>query len=98
VNNTYINVRGKGFYMKNITMYTTSYCGFCNAAKKMLTDRGNEFKDIDVSSDDVLRAEASLKAGGYRTVPMIFVGDTFVGGHSDLVAKISSGEWDKLIK
>ncbi len=84
--------------MKKITIYTTAYCGYCHGAKKVLNDRGDAFDDIDVTNDNAARQEGSEKAGGYSTVPMIFVEDTFIGGYTELAQKIKSGEWDKLTK
>jgi len=83
--------------MKKIRIFTTAYCGYCSAAKNVLSEKGLQFEAIDVSGDSATRQKASDKAGGFRTVPMIFVGETFVGGHSDLVAKIKSGEFQKLV-
>jgi glutaredoxin 3 len=34
---------------------------------------------------------------GQRTVPQIWVGDTHVGGYTDLAALDSSGELDRLL-
>ena len=41
--------------------------------------------------DDDARAEMVQKAGGRRTVPQIFIGDTHVGGCDDLMALDARG-------
>ena len=74
-----------------ITMYTTKYCGYCVAARRLLQRRGYAYEDIDVSSDPALRQQISRRAGNYRTVPMIFIGDEFIGGFDQLAAMDRSG-------
>ena len=32
--------------MKKITIYTTRFCGYCNAAKKWLEQKGLEYQEI----------------------------------------------------
>ena len=72
-------------------MYTTRYCGYCVAARRLLDRRGYAYEDIDVSGDYALRQEMSRRAGNYRTVPMIFIDDEFIGGFDELAALDRSG-------
>jgi len=65
-------------------IYTKPTCPFCIKAKELLTARGIEFEEFDVSHDAKLRAEVSESVGGYNTVPMIFLDGEFVGGNSEL--------------
>ena len=53
-------------------------------------------EDYDVS-DDAERAKMIEIAGGRRTVPQIFIGDTHVGGFDDLSALDKDGELDKML-
>lgn len=73
-------------------MYSTRYCGFCVAARRLLQRRGYVFEDIDVSHDNALRHQISKQAGNYRMVPMIFINEDFVGGYEELAALDRSGE------
>ncbi len=73
-------------------MYSTRYCGFCVAARRLLQRRGYVFEDIDVSFDNALRNRISKEAGNYRTVPMIFIDDRFIGGYEELAALDRNGE------
>ena len=82
----------------NIVLYTTPYCGYCNSAKRLLRERGHAFVEIDVSNNSSLRGEVSAANGNYPTVPMIFVGDTFVGGYTDLAALDRAGGLAPLVK
>jgi glutaredoxin 3 len=69
-----------------IVLYTTKFCGFCAAAKRLLTKKGLSFEEIDVGFDTDKRAEMTQRAGGMRTVPQIFIHDRHVGGYTELAA------------
>lgn len=84
--------------MKSITLYSTDYCSYCRAAKQLLEARGLAFMEIDLTHDDDLRRNISAKAGNYRTVPMIFIGEQFIGGYDQLRELDQSGELAKLVK
>lgn len=77
-------------------MYTRGFCGYCAAARRLLADRGVEFKEIDVTMDAGARREM-MERSGRRTVPQIFVGDHHVGGYDELKALDLSGELDALL-
>jgi glutaredoxin 3 len=72
--------------MKKITVYSAGYCPYCTQAKRLLTELKLTFEDISLDGNDELREKLSAENGGYRTVPMIFIGDEFIGGFSDLAA------------
>ncbi|QLQ20361.1 MAG: glutaredoxin 3 [Exiguobacterium profundum] len=83
--------------MKPVEIYTTPLCGYCHAAKSLLTRKGVAFTEIDVSRDPTLRAAMTDRAGGRRTVPQIFIGGTHVGGCDDLYALDGAGRLDPLL-
>ena len=70
--------------MTRIVLYTTPFCGYCRAAKRLLTDKALDFEQIDVSFDDAKRAEMIDHAHGRRTVPQIFIHGRHVGGYDEL--------------
>lgn len=78
-------------------MYTTQWCGYCAAARKLLNDKGVSFEDIDVGMDNNLRQEMTEKSGGGTTVPQIFINDQPIGGYDDMAALERQGELDKLL-
>ena len=82
---------------KSIILYTKDYCPYCKAAKALLAVKGVTFTDIEITDNDVLMAEMVKKSGRY-TVPQIFIGDTHVGGGSDLAALEAAGELDSLLR
>lgn len=83
--------------MKPVEIYTSPLCGFCHAAKRLLTQKGITFSEIDVFSDPSRKPEMIKRANGGRTVPQIFIGDTHVGGCDDLYALERSGKLDPLL-
>lgn len=83
--------------MQNIKVYVTNYCPYCTQAKRLLTSKNLEFETIDLSNDPDKRAKLSADNNGYRTVPMIFIGDKFIGGFQELHGLDQSGELDKLV-
>ena len=83
--------------MPRIEIYTSPLCGFCHAAKRLLTQKGASFEEIDVSRQPERRAEMMQRANGGRTVPQIFIGDRHVGGCDDLYALDRAGKLDPLL-
>ncbi len=72
--------------MQPVKMYSTQVCPYCVHAKALLKQRGVEtIEDIRVDLDPAQRATMMQLTGGRRTVPQIFIGDTYVGGCDDLV-------------
>ncbi|KAB2911492.1 MAG: glutaredoxin 3 [Hyphomicrobiaceae bacterium] len=83
--------------MNKVTIYTTPFCPYCLMAKRLLTQKGAAFEEINVSGDWALREELIAKSGGRRTVPQIWIGDTHVGGYDDLHALDRAGKLDPLL-
>jgi glutaredoxin 3 len=77
-------------------MYSTRFCPYCIAAKQLLERKGVAYKDFPVDGDPKLRQEMSQRSGR-RTVPQIWVGDTHVGGYTDLAALDRGGELDRML-
>jgi glutaredoxin 3 len=83
--------------MQPVEIYTTPLCGYCHAAKRLLTQKGVAFTEIDVSRDPAQRAAMVERSGGRRTVPQIFIGGRHVGGCDDLHALDRAGGLDPLL-
>ena len=83
--------------MSNVTIYTTSACPYCMMAKNLLTKKGAKFQEIDVSYDADERQSMTQRAGGRRSVPQIFIGQTHIGGCDDLHALDAKGGLDPLL-
>ena len=78
--------------MAKITVYSTSSCSFCDAAKRLLKKLNLSFDDVNLDGKDELRQKLSSENRGYRTVPMIFIGEDFIGGYNELRAMADAGK------
>ncbi len=83
--------------MKTVEIYTSPTCGYCHMAKRLLTEKGVTFVEIDVARQADKRQEMLGRANGRHTVPQIFVGDVHVGGFDDLSALDRAGKLDPLL-
>ncbi|MFZ1482619.1 MAG: glutaredoxin 3 [Paracoccaceae bacterium] len=83
--------------MKTVEIYTTPYCPYCIAAKRLLDRKGVAYAETDVSRDQGLRETMVKRAGGLRTVPQIFIGGQHVGGSDELHALDHKGRLDPLL-
>ncbi len=79
-------------------IYTTTYCGFCVRSKDLLKRKGVGFEEVDVTGDDEARSQLVERSGGQRTVPQIFIGDTHVGGYTDLAQLDREGKLDPMLQ
>jgi mycoredoxin len=58
-----------------VTMYTTTWCGYCVRLKKLMQIEGIEFAEVDIEND-AAAAELVMQAnGGNRTVPTLLFAD-----------------------
>jgi glutaredoxin 3 len=83
--------------MANVEIYTGNLCGFCTAAKRLLTQKGASFAETNVHSDPSKRAEMTQRSNGGRTVPQIFIDDIHIGGCDDLFDLERAGKLDQLL-
>ena len=80
-----------------VVIYTKFGCGFCYRAKRLLDAKGVEYTEHDITMGGPKRDEMLARAPMARTVPQIFIGDTYVGGSDDLHALDAAGELDPLL-
>ena len=83
--------------MQTVEIYTSPLCGYCHAAKRLLTDKGVSFAELDVMRDPKRRQEMMKRANGRHTVPQIFVGKAHVGGYDDMAALERAGKLDSML-
>jgi glutaredoxin 3 len=84
--------------MKPVTIYSTMMCPYCSAAKNLLSRKGVEYDEIDVTFAPRKRSDMISRAGGKRSVPQIFIGDAHVGGCDELHALEHTGKLDPMLK
>ena len=80
-----------------IEIYTRPGCGYCSAAKSLLTRKKAAFTELDVATDATLRQQMWDRAGTGSTFPQIFIGQTHVGGCDELYALDREGKLDAML-
>ncbi len=82
--------------MSHIEIYTKSYCGYCQRAKKLLKRKGLSFYEYEITHDAIMRDEM-ISRSGRTTVPQVFIDGIHVGGGEDLAKANESGELDLIL-
>lgn len=57
----------------SVTMFSTTWCGYCRRLKRQMTDAGIDFREVDLDDDPSHDARIIATTGGYRTVPTLEV-------------------------
>jgi glutaredoxin 3 len=83
--------------MKQVEIYTTRCCGYCQAAKRLLAQKNVTYTEVDVGAEPARRGEMTTRANGGRTVPQIFIGGHHVGGCDELYELERSGKLDPML-
>ena len=83
--------------MKEIKIFTTTYCPFCIKAKSLLNKKKIKFYEVDVSNDESLREKMSSMANGARSVPQIFADNIHIGDCDKIHKLDQENKLDKLL-
>ena len=83
--------------MADITVYSTTWCAYCDRAKALLKARGLRYSEINLDDDPAFRGKL-LDLTGKMTVPQIFIGERHVGGSDELHALDAAGTLDEMLK
>jgi glutaredoxin 3 len=75
-----------------VTLYTRRWCGYCFAVRRLLDQLGIQYEETPLDRQPELRNRVSKMAGGWPTVPLIFIGERFVGGYAEIAALHRRGE------
>jgi len=84
--------------MASIEIYTRQYCSYCHFAKDLLSRKGVNFREIDVTGNADMRRQMTERAQGRNTLPQIFIGSKHIGGCEELYALEDAGELDPLLQ
>jgi len=82
--------------MSTVTVYTTEPCSFCARVKGLLSTRGVQFAEVNLSKDPTGRMELAQRTG-MKSFPQVTVGDRLIGGFAELHAAAESGRLDELL-
>ena len=82
--------------MATVVMYCTRLCPYCQMASRLLQRKGVHVDKIQVDEEPARRDEMT-RITGRTSVPQIFIGDTHVGGYTELAELDMEGELDKML-
>ena len=80
-----------------VEIYTRPGCGYCSAAKSLLTRKNAVFTEFDAGVDPGHRDAMYDRAGDGATFPQIFIGEMHIGGCNELYALDREGKLDALL-
>ena len=83
--------------MAKVEIYTSPLCGYCHAAKRLLSKKGVEFEEFNLMTSPGKRSEMMDRAKGLTSVPQIFINGKHVGGSDELHELDFDGELDGLL-
>lgn len=83
--------------MAHVEIYTKFGCPYCARAKALLTKKGAEFTEYDVTSGGPKKDEMTARAPGARTVPQVFIDGKLIGGSDELAALDAKGGLEPLL-
>lgn len=59
---------------ETVTMFSTTWCGYCRRLKRQMEEAGIAYRDIDLDDDPRHDDRIIAKTGGFRTVPTLEIG------------------------
>ena len=83
--------------MQKVVIYTGPMCNYCSAAKHLLNKKKVNYIEFDIAIDSSKMKEMQEKTKGARTIPQIFIGDTYVGGYDELKSLEIAGKLNSLL-
>lgn len=83
--------------MAKVLMYSTAMCPFCIRAEQLLKRKGvTEIEKVRVDLEPHQRM-TMMERTGRRTVPQIYIGETYVGGCDELFELDHEGKLEPLL-
>jgi len=80
-----------------VEIYTKAWCGYCFRAKRLLTSKGVDFTEYDITLGGEKKAEMLERRPDAFTVPQIFIDGRPIGGSDDLARLDREGKLDSLL-
>jgi glutaredoxin 3 len=76
--------------MREIVVYTTEPCSFCNRVKGILSAHGLEFSEVNLAKDPTGRVQLA-QTTGMMTFPQVVVDGELLGGFKEVQEAAESG-------
>lgn len=82
--------------MAEFTVYGRPGCMYCHHAVKLLENHNIEFDYIDIYKKNISKGDVSKKINQpVSTMPQILHGEHYVGGCTELMSYMKSGDFKK---
>ena len=78
--------------MEKVIVYTTKNCPYCIAVKNLFKSLSVPFDEVFLDNNQELWEKLSKENNGWRTVPMVFINNQFIGGFDDTNTLHKSGK------
>ena len=83
--------------MSNVTIYTTNYCPYCRAAKRLLDSKTVKYKEIDLTENEEIKTKV-MEELGWHSIPIILINENLIGGYDQLRELEREGKLDEMFK
>ena len=80
-----------------IKIYSTSWCGPCASAKRLLDNLNQPYEEIDIETHKISREKLKEITGGI-TVPQIIINGKSIGGLDQLMQLNQDGKLKEMLK
>ena len=80
-----------------IKIYSTTWCGPCASAKRLLDELGQTYEEIDIEEKGITRQDLQEITGG-STVPQIIINGKPIGGFDSLLKMKQDGTLKEMLK
>ena len=80
-----------------IKIYSTTWCGPCASAKRLLDELGQTYEEIDIEEKGISRQDLQEITGG-ATVPQIIINGNPIGGFDSLLKMNQDGTLKEMLK
>ena len=67
-----------------IEIFSTPHCSYCDAAKKLLDEKGLAYTNLDLMADPAILEDFKTRLPRVKAVPQIFIDGEHIGGYEDL--------------
>jgi phosphoadenosine phosphosulfate reductase len=73
---------------EKIVIYSKPTCKYCLTAKQVFKENNWDFTEFTVGTDITIQALQQIVGKDVKTVPQIFMEGEYIGGYTDLCAKL----------
>jgi glutaredoxin 3 len=80
-----------------VVIYTKDPCPYCVRAINFFNQYGIKYEEIDLT-DKPEEIDRLKKETGWRTVPIIMVNGTLIGGYNDMKSLHEEGKFESLLR